>query len=245
MRPIRLVAKQTVRAVAVPTRTVVRRVITRYPAVEPRVADWGWLWQPGWGRGHHERFYGDRPDPYGFGTAPYELAKYDDLLAQLRDRRHPRTLEVGCSEGVFTEQLATISDCVVGTDISAVAIERARERLGDRDDVVLERRTLPLDFPDGTFDLIVCSDVLNLWEAGTLDLGLERMIDRLRPSGTFALLHYLGDFGQPLLGAEVHRRAVRIGREKGLEHRVDVLRPDVGPKRAGYRIDVLVAPAAG
>ncbi len=244
VRPVRQVGKRVVRVVAVPTRALVRATTRGRPALERRTAEWTWLWQPGWGRGHHERFYGARPDPYGFGTQPYELAKYADLLDQLRPGGpYRRVLEIGCSEGVFTEQLATISDSVLGTDISEVAIERARDRLADVHGVTLERRTLPLDYPDGDFDLVVASDVLNLWESGTLDVGLERIVGRLRPGGALALLHYLGDFGQPLRGADVHDRAVRVGRAAGMEHRVEILRAEVGPHGAGYRIDVLVAPA--
>lgn len=240
---LRRVVKGAARLAAPPARVAVRAVVGRFPSVGPRVADWGWLWQPGWGRDHHEKFYGRVADPYGFDTTPFEQMKYDELLGALPHGRSARALEVGCAEGAFTERLATRCDVVVGTDISEVAIERARRRFDGRDGVELERRTLPLDFPDGTFDLIVCSDVVYLWERGIVEIGLRRMIERLRPGGTLALLHYLGRFGQPVHADEVHDLALRLGAEAGLAHPTGYVHAEVGPHGAGFRVDVLHRPA--
>lgn len=216
-----------------------RPIAARSPDVASRVAGWGWLWQPGWGRRHHEEVYGGADDPYGFATKPYELMKYEELLSHLRDRRYARGLEVGCSEGVFTTMLAPLCDELVGTDISEVAVTRARARLDGHAGVRLERRTLPYDFPDGDFDLIVASDVVYFWEPGTVRAGLERFVAQLRPGGVLALLHYLGTFGQPTSAVEVHDQAVAIGGRAGLHVLHSVVRPDVGPHGAGYRVDVL------
>lgn len=237
--PVRRVAKAAVGAAAVPTRALVRAVLRRRPDLAPRVADWGWLWQPGWSRRHHEQFYGAADDPYGFDTKPFEQAKYDELLGALPDGRYARALEVGCAEGAFTERLATRCDTVVGADISEVAIERARARFAGRPEIELQRRTLPLDFPDGTFDAIVCSDVVYLWERGIVETGLSTMVDRLRPGGALVLLHYLGTFGQPMHANDVHDLALKLGAAAGLEHPVGYVHENVGPHGAGFRVDVL------
>ncbi|RZT87936.1 nodulation protein S (NodS) [Pseudonocardia sediminis] len=236
-------AKDAARVVAPPARVVVRGAVTRFPAIGPRVADWGWLWQPGWSRTHHERFYGAAEDPYGFDTKPFERMKYDELLDALPEGRFGRALEVGCAEGAFTERLADRCDVVVGADISEVAIERARRRFAGRPGVELQRRTLPLDFPDGAFDLIVCSDVVYLWERGTVEVGLRRMIEALRSGGALALLHYRGRFNQPVHADEVHDLALRLGAEAGLVHPTGYVHADVGPHGSGFRVDVLVRPA--
>ncbi|TCK20879.1 class I SAM-dependent methyltransferase [Pseudonocardia endophytica] len=237
--PARRVARTAVRGAAVPTRTAVHAVLRRRPELARHVADWGWLWQPGWGRRHHERFYGATGDPYGFDTKPFEQAKYDELLSVLPDGRYARGLEVGCAEGAFTERLATRCDAVVGTDISEVAIERARQRFAGRPEIELQRRTLPLDFPDGTFDAIVCSDVVYLWERGIVEIGLSTMIERLRPGGALVLLHYLGTFGQPIHANDVHELALKLGAAAGLDHPTGYVHADVGPHGAGFRVDVL------
>jgi SAM-dependent methyltransferase len=157
----------------------------------------------------------------------------------LPDGRYARGLEVGCAEGAFTERLATRCDAVVGTDISEVAIERARSRFAGRPEIELQRRTRPLDFPDGTFDAIVCSDVVYLWERGIVEIGLSTMVERLRPGGALVLLHYLGTFGQPVHADEVHELAMRLGAAAGLAHPTGYVHENVGPHGAGFRVDVL------
>lgn len=238
-RPVRRALDEVVRGSAVPARAVARGVMRLSPAAERRLAGWGWLWQPGWGRRHHEEFYGREADPYGFDRKPYEIAKYDDLLAALGDRRFARGLEVGCAEGAFTERMAPLCAELVAVDISETALDRARRRLAGTRGIVLERRTLPFDFPDGIFDLIVASDIINLWEPGTVDVGLARLMDRLRPGGLLVLLHYLGQFGQPTAGSVVHDTAVRMATRRGFRHALGRTREGVGPHGAGYRLDLV------
>lgn len=238
----RRVGGAAVRVAGPPVRAVVRAAVRRRPELGPKVANWDRLWQPGWDRTHHEAFYGETEDPYGFDTKPFEQMKYDELLAALPDGRFGRALEVGCAEGAFTEKLAARCDEVLGTDISQVAIDRAAQRLAAFPGVHVERRTLPLDYPTGGFDLIVCSDVVYLWERGTVELGLRRMIDSLRPGGTLALLHYLGTFRQPVHGDEVHDLALELGAAAGMEHPTGYVHENVGPHGAGFRVDVLRRP---
>src|SRR6266850_1980083 len=83
--------------------------------------------------------------------------------------RHPlprgaRVLDVGCGTGEITARLASLfpGASLVGVDLEATHLERARERcvaLGDRvrfqtDDA------LALSFPSNTFDLVVCRHVI-------------------------------------------------------------------------------------
>lgn len=212
-------------AAALPTRRVVRGAIRLVPSLGPQVADWSWLWQPGWGRQQHDTFFGRAADVYGFDTQPFEQMKYEELLAAIPGGRYERALEVGCAEGAFTERLVGRCDRIVATDISEVAIRRTRRRFADRPSVDCPRRTLPLDCSEGTFDLIVCSDVLYFWERWIADLGLRLLVRRLRPGGALVLLHHLGSFRQTLHADDVHDAALRIG---------------VGPHGAGFRVHVLV-----
>jgi SAM-dependent methyltransferase len=239
-RAVRLGLGRSLRAGTVPIRGLARTAIRMRPSLEPRLAGAAWLWQPGWGRGCHERLY-SRPDPYGLVTNAYEQAKYDLIMQTLAGRRYARTLEVGCGEGLLSERLVDLTGELVGVDISEAATQRARERLEGTDRAWFERRTLPLDMPDGDFDLIVCSDVLYYWEPGTLRIGMERLIERLRPGGRLLLLHYLGDFGQAGDGDSVHDLATRHAAEHAeLTHLVAETLPEAGPGGAGVRLDVLV-----
>lgn len=235
LRAARLTVGAGVRATAAPLRTIARAARTE---TDPRWAGTTWLWQPGWGRGTHDRLY-RRPDPYRIGLSAYEQQKYGTVMDALAGRRSARTLEVGCGEGDLSVRLAGHTDALLGVDICAAAVERAAMRVPSGTFV---RRTLPREMPDGTFDLIVCTDVLYYWEPVTLRVGTAALLDRLRPGGMLLAYHYRGDFGQAGTADRVHDdlRAAAVAR--GHEVRVHEHRNGVGPGGAGARFDVLVAP---
>ena len=55
---------------------------------------------------YFDRIYQQNPDPWNFETSPYEAEKYRRTLAALPRKRYMRALEIGCSIGVLTSQLA-------------------------------------------------------------------------------------------------------------------------------------------
>ncbi|RZT87872.1 nodulation protein S (NodS) [Pseudonocardia sediminis] len=234
-RRVRSIGGSAVSAAAQTVRAGVRWGVRRAPRLGSAVAGWTWLWQPGWSRREHERLYAE-VDPYGFDQKPFEAEKYRRLIDALGDRRYSRGLEIGCSEGAFSERLVKLCDGLVAVDISEAAVRRARERTTDPT-VRFERRTLPYDCPEGPFDLVVCSDILYMWEPGTLELGLELMSTRLRPGGRIALLHYLGELSAPMSGEGVHQSAAAVAHRLGLRHVGGADWPDFGPHGSGYRYD--------
>lgn len=231
------------RGVTVPMRKIVSILMERVPRTAPVVAGWSWLWQPGWDQRHHEKFYRRAEDPYGFDS-PGEQSKYRETLSLLDDRRYDRALEVGAGEGHFTEMLLPLCERLVAAELSEVALARARERLGDQTGLTFERRTFPLDLPEGSFDLIVLSDVAYYWTPEVFDRGLALIAERLRPGGRMLLLHYRGPFGAPISGDHVHDRAVALAGDLGLETRPALEFAHRGPEDAGYRVDLLTRPAA-
>ena len=64
-------------------------------------------------------------DPWNYGSS-YEQEKYERQLEILPAGRIGRALELACAEGHFTRQLAPRVDHLTATDISAIAVERAR-----------------------------------------------------------------------------------------------------------------------
>lgn len=229
-----------------PLRAVATAAVTRRPGLAPWLAEWSWLWQPNWGKAMHRSLFGSTADPYNTASSPYEQQKYRDILEVLGDRTVGRALEIGCSEGVFTAMLAEHCDELLAVDIADIAVARARERLAGHPHVRVERRTLPFDHPPGPFDLVVCSDVLYLWQPSVLDLGLRTIVASLRPGGLLLLQHYLGRFGAPVDGETVHELAARQ-QVDGTALRVlaSRRRADVNPHGtggAGYRIELLQHP---
>ena len=236
-RAARLTLSAGARATAAPLRRVAR--VGRDEA-DPRWADATWLWQPGWGRGTHDRLY-RRPDPYRIGLNPYEQQKYGTVMDTLAGRRFGRALEVGCGEGDLSVRLAAHTDALLGVDICASAVDRAAARVPS---ATFVRQTLPREMPDGTFDLIVCTDLLYYWEPVTLRVGTAALLDRLRPGGMLLAYHYRGDFGQAGTADRVHEGLRAAAARRGHEARAHRYCNGVGPGGSGARFDVIVAPAA-
>lgn len=157
------------------------------------------------GRDYFEDLYGRSSDPWDFETSEYERRKYEQTLAALDERHFPRALEVGASIGVFTGMLASRCGELLAVDTSARAVEIARERLANHKNVRVERRTLPEEMPDGSFDLIVVSEVLYYLTREVMVDTLERVESVLNPGGTLLTVHWRKETKTyPLQGDEVH-----------------------------------------
>jgi hypothetical protein len=83
-------------------------------------------------REHLERLYRQREDPWHYTTSVYEIQKYVETLAILPRTRYRSALEIGCSEGVFTQLAAGRSDSLLAIDSAATALERGRLRCAGR-----------------------------------------------------------------------------------------------------------------
>jgi SAM-dependent methyltransferase len=153
---------------------------------------------------HFERLARQAEDPWDYATSEYEQGKYRQTLDYLPERTG-RTLELGCSVGVFTAMLAPRCDRLVAVDFSPTALERARARLGDAANVELLRRQLPEEMPSGPFDTIVCAEVLYYWSAELVRDGLRRIEAALAPGGTLLAVHWrVADPRRELTGDDAH-----------------------------------------
>ncbi|WP_018658108.1 class I SAM-dependent methyltransferase [Actinomadura flavalba] len=152
--------------------------------------------------GYFAAMYAASPDPWGFTDRWYERRKYDITLATLPRARYAAAFEPGCSVGVLTARLAERCDDLLACDGSAAAVAQARRRApGAR----VERRTLPDEWPDGAFDLIVLSELLYYFDDADLARVLDRATAALRPDGTVVAVHWrhpVSDY--PQTGDAVH-----------------------------------------
>lgn len=133
-----------------------------------------------------------RPDPWRYATDEFEKMRHSGELAMLDRKRgsgsFPQGLELGCAEGIFTENLASRCDSLIAADFNHVAMERARERCQRYNHIqfaTLDLRTEPLP---GVFDLICAIHVLDhvqspfpLWKIR------EKIVNAIRPGGYLLL----------------------------------------------------------
>ena len=87
------------------------------------------------------------------------LQSFDDLV---RRANPTRVLEVGCGEGELALRLAREGRDVLGTDISSLMVSEARTRARSRGLAVEFKQAdlFSIDAPPGSFDLVVCCEVL-------------------------------------------------------------------------------------
>lgn len=153
---------------------------------------------------HFERLARESEDPWNYATSPYEQRKYRQTLEYLPEQAG-RTLELGCSVGVFTEMLAPRTSCLLAVDFSPTALERTRRRLREEHQVQVQRRRLPEEMPEGPFDTIVCAEILYYWSPDLVRVGLQRMEAALAPGGTLLAIHWRHpDRRRELTGDDVH-----------------------------------------
>ncbi|SFP44956.1 Predicted xylanase/chitin deacetylase [Mesorhizobium sp. NFR06] len=134
-------------------------------------------------------------DPWNYGS-PYEQEKYGRQLEILPAGRIGRALELACAEGHFTRQLAPRVGHLTATDISDVAIGRARARCSDQPNVEFGVLDFSADTLPGEMDLIVCSEALYyLDDVAELRRVVRKLVEALAPGGSFISAHafVLGD----------------------------------------------------
>lgn len=154
-----------------------------------------------------ERLYHESPDPWSYRTSSYEQQKYAATLAALRKPTHGLTLEVGCSIGVFTRQLAARCQHVVAIDFSRGALELARRNLRDARNVDLLRASFPEETPPGSWDLILCSEILYYLQSPALEEAISWIRTQLSHKASVLAVSWRGvGRDEPLTGDEVHDR---------------------------------------
>ncbi len=181
---------------------------------------------------YFERLYSERGDPWGFETSPYEAAKYDHTLGALPRDRYADALEVGCANGVLTARLAPRCDRLLAIDVSDTALAAARARCADLPRLAFERRRMPAEAPDGTFDLVVLSEVVYYLDGGDIARLGRWLTGATRSGGHLLLVHWTGETDYPRSGDDAVRELFdRLGEA------VDVVRAD---RRDEYRLDLWV-----
>jgi SAM-dependent methyltransferase len=181
--------------------------------------------------GYFERLYARDPDPWGFATSEYERDKYAATLDTLPPGRYTRAFEVGCSIGVFTRQLAASCDELLAVDVSALALRQAEERCMDQPWVRFAQMDLRHEWPGGSFDLIVFSEVLYYLGLDGIEAAAKHTLEALAPGGSVALVNWHGPTDGACTGDEAATMFIAQCRPR--------LTPAVQRRAEKYRLDVL------
>jgi SAM-dependent methyltransferase len=149
--------------------------------------------------------YASGRDPWGFESRWYEQRKYAVSVAQLPAERYLSAFEPGCSIGVLTRMLAPRCDSLLACDLAPAAVETAVRRTQDLAHVRVEQRAIPRDWPSGSFDLIVFSEILYYLGDADLQEALGKATAALLPGGTLLAVHWRHPVAEyPRTGDNVH-----------------------------------------
>jgi len=135
--------------------------------------------------------YGAEVDPYGCLSAISQecYAKQLQALDAVRGpARFKRALEIGCSEGVFTEMLAPRCERLVAVELSPDALNRALQRCTWGKHVSFGRFDLRCERLAGAFDLIVVSGVVEYFHRPTVIWTVRTKLVRALAEQGFLLL---------------------------------------------------------
>ena len=180
---------------------------------------------------HFERLYRANPDPWDLGTSLYEQQKYAATLSVLGTRHFQSALEVGCSIGILTSRLASRCDRLLGLDFAPSAVTAARARCAPYPGVRIEQMQVPRQWPEGSFDLILFSEVLYFLDENDLMDTCAHALGSLLPGGQVLLVNYTEETDDPLSGDTAASVFIQAA--------APTLRPIYQTRKPHYRLDLL------
>ena len=179
---------------------------------------------------YFDRMYAEQDDPWHFRTSAYEREKYAASIAALPPRRYSRALEIGCSIGELTFLLGQRCENVLGVDTASAALRSARRRCFATEHVHFEKMHVPSEWPAGSADLLVLSEVLYFLSGGDIDAVAAHARRSLTSDGIILLVNWLGPTDSPCSGDDAADRFITASVE---------FCPVDCRRTAKYRIDVL------
>lgn len=158
-----------------------------------------------WARHQFDAIHQGSAEPWSAADSWYEARKRQLTLAVLPRAHFSSGLELGCSTGVLTRDLASRCATLLGLDFSAEAVKTATERTAGLPGVEIRQLAVPQQWPEGTFDLIVLSEVGYYLEPAALRETIGLMAGSLTPDGVLITCHWRHPIeGWPLDGDGVH-----------------------------------------
>jgi SAM-dependent methyltransferase len=180
---------------------------------------------------HFQRLYDTDPDPWQLRTSAYEEAKYRKSVDCLGGRHFRSVFEAGCSVGVLTGMLARHCDRMLSVDFVDQALTTARAACADQPWVRFQKMTIPGEWPEDSFDLIVLSEVLYFLTPADIGTVAQRTRHSLASDGLVLVVNWRGHGDDPCSGDEAAQFFIDATR--------DWLEPRCQHLNDGYRLDLL------
>ncbi|OAQ41765.1 methyltransferase [Pedobacter psychrophilus] len=177
------------------------------------------------------KVYAANDDPWNFETSVYEAEKYASTIASLPKENYGEILEIGCSIGVLTKLLAKKCNHLLATDVSEKALEIAKKRCNDLENIQFKNISFPDQLPEEKYDLIVVSEVAYYLSSADWALAIDKMYNMLMEKGQIALIHWLpevhdypqtGDEVHYLFADEISEKMVNVFNSRAEKYRIDI-----------------------
>lgn len=139
---------------------------------------------------YFDQLFSASDDPWGFRTRWYEQRKRAMTLACLPASHYGSVFEPGCANGELAADLATRCDRLLACDVSDAAVRLARRRVNDMPHVQITTGSMPGDWPDERFDLIVISELGYYLAPADLATLARACLASLSDSGTLLACHW-------------------------------------------------------
>lgn len=154
---------------------------------------------------YFSQIYANNRDPWQYEKRWYEVRKRAICLSMLPNLRFAKTIEFGCSNGVFSEALAARCDTLICVDGQAEAVKLAGERLQNLSHVRVTQGLIPQDLPNERYDLIVVSEILYYLTHEQLQDVIAWLNTALTDTGVILACHWRYPIeGFALTGDSVH-----------------------------------------
>ena len=155
---------------------------------------------------YFDRVYEGADDPWDLRGRWYERRKRAAVLAALPQERYRRGFEPGCAVGALTLDLARRCDELLAVDRHERPVASAGEALAGHEHVRVGRMDVPAQWPDGSFDLVVLSEIGYYFAGEDLARLAGLAVASLRPGGTLLGCHWRHPApDHSVRGDEVHR----------------------------------------
>ncbi|CUR55564.1 hypothetical protein NOCA2280006 [metagenome] len=201
--------------------------------------------EPGEASEVFEGVHVDAEDPWGVDERWYEERKRALTVAALPRRRFQNALELGCSVGALSADLAERCERLLAVDASESAVQACGQRLRAHPGASVEQRVIPAQWPEGSFDLVVMSESGYFLTPLQLETTLERIAGSLTADGVVVACHWRHPIrGWPLDGELVHERMLEAFADQSIEMLALHLEPDFVLHVFGRDAGVLPDPQA-